>query len=86
MHRRIEITTGNRKKSISRHTRTALQTVGRCVRTTWCSMSRPHEPGSSPERDAVRQRTGARRNDDEEDGGRTGGRRLLMRVCNRQHA
>lgn len=38
-------------------------------------MSRPHEPGSSPARDAVRQRTGARRNDDEEDGGRTGGRR-----------
>ena len=38
-------------------------------------MSRPHELGSSPARDAVRQRTGARRNDDEEDGGRTGGRR-----------
>ena len=33
-------------------------------------MSRPHEPGSSPARDAVRQRTGARRNDDDEDGGR----------------
>ena len=33
-------------------------------------MSRPHEPGPSPARDAVRQRTGARRNDDDEDGGR----------------